>query len=594
MKLGGAISGEHGIGKEKKSYVAELEDPAKLALMRRIKTAFDPHGILNPGTIFDENARTNHERRPSAHPHAGRVRRRHLLHESRHVGDAFRGRPRRGARDAQRARALRRRRDRRRRRIRAHGRPAGGDVAAPRARVSATGSPTCTTRARARHPLVNIVGDHATYHKQYDAQLESDIETVARNVSQLHPVVGQDRARSAATRPTPLRPHSVRPARWRRSCCPPTSRGVTAARCASPFHAGAPRRLSAPVTSRAIAACAAVGRAGRAARRRDGVPRTAVGARPCDRRHHRREAPVRDVPDADRARRRAGSPSTASRTSPSSRRCSSTGCATSCSSMPRRPCRSSRIRTRRAGSRPTAARSTRSPDRPTTHPQHSRPSPTRSARPRRRPTGSRSRRRSCRPARSLRRPCARHSARCSPKARSSPTKATRRGCSRPDPPRAHRRHDWLCLTGGAIGQGLPVARRRRGGVPRTGASIALESDGSAMYTLQSLWTMARESLDVTTIIFNNGSYAVLNMELDRVGAPSGRTAGQGRCSTSAVPTSTSSRSAQGMGVSATRATTAEEFNDQLGARSRHPARRSSRRSSPRSSDVQHLIQPASI
>ena len=51
--LGGAISGEHGIGDAKKKYFLELEDPVKVDLMRRIKQAFDPHDILNPGTIFD-------------------------------------------------------------------------------------------------------------------------------------------------------------------------------------------------------------------------------------------------------------------------------------------------------------------------------------------------------------------------------------------------------------------------------------------------------------------------------------------------------------------------------------------------------------
>ncbi len=53
VALGGAVSGEHGIGTEKKKYLAAIEDPNKLDLMRRIKTAFDPAGVLNPGAIFD-------------------------------------------------------------------------------------------------------------------------------------------------------------------------------------------------------------------------------------------------------------------------------------------------------------------------------------------------------------------------------------------------------------------------------------------------------------------------------------------------------------------------------------------------------------
>jgi hypothetical protein len=72
--------------------------------------------------------------------------------------------------------------------------------------------------------------------------------------------------------------------------------------------------------------------------------------------------------------------------------------------------------------------------------------------------------------------------------------------------------------------------------------IALESDGSALYTMQSWWTMAREGLNVTTILFNNRSYAILNMEL-RVGAEAGgpRAKGQGprACSACPAPTWTS-------------------------------------------------------
>ncbi|MHB1717782.1 MAG: thiamine pyrophosphate-dependent enzyme, partial [Acidimicrobiales bacterium] len=81
-------------------------------------------------------------------------------------------------------------------------------------------------------------------------------------------------------------------------------------------------------------------------------------------------------------------------------------------------------------------------------------------------------------------------------------------------------HDWLCLAGGAIGQGLPVAVGAATACPDRPV-IAFEADGSALYTLQSWWTMARSGLDVTTVVLRNGSYAVLNMELQRVGAHAG-------------------------------------------------------------------------
>jgi acetolactate synthase-1/2/3 large subunit len=115
----------------------------------------------------------------------------------------------------------------------------------------------------------------------------------------------------------------------------------------------------------------------------------------------------------------------------------------------------------------------------------------------------------------------------------------------------------MATTGGAIGQGLPVA---------VGAAIAcpdrkvicLEGDGSAAYTMQSLWTMARENLDVTVVICANRSYAILNIELAQMGA-----AGAGQRTKSLLdlhrPEMNWSQIAQGLGVEASRATTSEEF-----------------------------------
>jgi acetolactate synthase I/II/III large subunit len=122
-------------------------------------------------------------------------------------------------------------------------------------------------------------------------------------------------------------------------------------------------------------------------------------------------------------------------------------------------------------------------------------------------------------------------------------------------------HDHLSLAGGAIGQGIPVA---------TGAAVAcpdrkvvcLEGDGSGMYTLQALWTQARESLDVTTLIFANRSYAILNIELARVGAGD-----PGSKATSMLdlhnPELDWVKLASGMGVEASRAASIEEFAAQF-------------------------------
>ena len=124
-----------------------------------------------------------------------------------------------------------------------------------------------------------------------------------------------------------------------------------------------------------------------------------------------------------------------------------------------------------------------------------------------------------------------------------------------------RRHDWLTLTGGAIGYGLPAALGAAIACPDRKV-VALQADGSAMYTIQALWTMARENADVTVVIMNNRSYAILNIELARVGA------GQPTPSTLSMldlsrPDLDFVVLAEGMGIKATRASSAEEFDAQL-------------------------------
>jgi len=122
-------------------------------------------------------------------------------------------------------------------------------------------------------------------------------------------------------------------------------------------------------------------------------------------------------------------------------------------------------------------------------------------------------------------------------------------------------HDWLALTGGAIGQGLPLAAGAALACPERQV-LAMEADGSAMYTISALWTHAREQLDITTVIFSNRSYAILNMELERTGAPAAGPTARSMLDLSR-PGLDFTAMAQGMGVPASRAETAAEFAAQL-------------------------------
>lgn len=119
------------------------------------------------------------------------------------------------------------------------------------------------------------------------------------------------------------------------------------------------------------------------------------------------------------------------------------------------------------------------------------------------------------------------------------------------------RHDLITLTGGAIGQGLPNAVGAAVACPHRPV-LALIGDGSAMYTNQALWTMARERLNVTTIIFNNASYSVLNIELERVGAEKIGAKAKSQLDLRG-PVLNFAQLAQGMGVHGVRVDTAEDL-----------------------------------
>jgi len=119
-------------------------------------------------------------------------------------------------------------------------------------------------------------------------------------------------------------------------------------------------------------------------------------------------------------------------------------------------------------------------------------------------------------------------------------------------------HDWIQITGGAIGHAFPAA---------TGAAVAcrdrkvicLQADGAGMYSLQALWTQAREKLDVINVVFANRRYAILQGELAAVGAQPGPASKE--LFDLSRPEIRWTKLAEGMGVEAVRVETLEAFAD---------------------------------
>jgi acetolactate synthase-1/2/3 large subunit len=133
-------------------------------------------------------------------------------------------------------------------------------------------------------------------------------------------------------------------------------------------------------------------------------------------------------------------------------------------------------------------------------------------------------------------------------------------------------HDWLQIMGGAIGAGIPLAVGAAIGLRAMGHNdrrvLALQADGSAMYTVQGLWTQAREKLPVTTVVLSNRKYQILIGEYFAVGANPGRTAMD--MLDLGNPNLDWPRISQGLGVESASATTLEECADLMKQSFRRP------------------------
>ncbi|HTT36524.1 MAG TPA: acetolactate synthase large subunit [Burkholderiales bacterium] len=123
-------------------------------------------------------------------------------------------------------------------------------------------------------------------------------------------------------------------------------------------------------------------------------------------------------------------------------------------------------------------------------------------------------------------------------------------------------HDWLQITGGAIGHGFPCATGAAVACPQRKV-VCLQADGAGMYTVQALWTQAREKLDVVNVVFANRIYKILHGELLSVGAQPGRASNE--LFDLARPELDWVKLAGSMGVEATRVETLEGFADVFGA-----------------------------